>query len=131
MAKKRRGLSRREYGRHAGISAAYVSALVADSKIPTLPDGSLDAVACDAARARNTDAGRYRRRQGARQGSPTGYRNSFIECDACGDSYGLIDARACGSPNAVKYCTPACAADAAAGLTRAQVRRRISRESRA
>jgi hypothetical protein len=131
MAKRRQGLSRRQYGRHAGISAAYVSALVADSKIPTLQDGSLDPEACDAARLRNTDAGRYRRRQAARQGSPTGYRNSSLQCDACGDSFGVIDARGCGSPNAVKYCTPACAADAAAGLTVTQVRRKVGRESRA
>ena len=131
MIKKKRGISLRSYSRLAGVSLAYVQKMLLRGKISSLPDGSLDLEACDRARARNTVQGRGQRRHAARQGSPTGYRNSSLQCDARGDSYGLIDARACGSPNAVKYCTPACAADAAAGLTRAQVRRRISRESRA
>jgi hypothetical protein len=134
MLKKRQGLSRREYGRHAGISAAYVSALVADAKIPTLPDGSLDAASCDAARARNTVQGRGQRRlqrQAARQGYPTGARNSFPECMGCRERYSVLDAKACGSPNAEKFCSQACAIDAAAGLTVAQIRRRVNREARA
>src|ERR1035441_4292775 len=88
MIRKLQGLSNREYGRHAGVSAPYVQKLVAGGKIPCLADGSLDPVACDAARARNTIVGRGQRRQ--RQGSPSGGRNSFLECIACGDSFGVI-----------------------------------------
>jgi|ERR1017187_5890895 hypothetical protein len=127
MAKRRQGLSRREYGRHAGISAAYVSALVADSKIPTLADGSLDAVACDLARSQNTVMGRGQRRIRRNAREPISSRS---DCLACGDRYSVSVSRYYGTVNALRYCSKQCEADAAAGLTRKQIRGRISRESR-
>jgi hypothetical protein len=133
MNKRRQGMSRRQYGKHAGTSAAYVSKLIAKGKLPVLPDGSLNAAACDLARAANTNmyrGERRRQRQAAREGEPTGARNSFPDCLACGESYSVIDAKACGSPNVERFCSGQCAFDAAAGLSVSQVRRKIARESR-
>jgi hypothetical protein len=129
MNKRRQGLSRREYGRHAGISAAYVSKMVGDGKISLLPDGSIDARAADAQRAQRTIVGRGQRRIQMRQGSPTGGRNSFPVCTGCGEGYGLIDARACGSPDPERFCSKECVRDVSDGLSVAQIRRKIKSES--
>ena len=126
MINRRQGLSRREYGRHAGISAAYVSKLVGDAKIPTLSDGSLDPVACDAARARNTIVGRGQRR--LRRNAPESI-GSRPACDACGELYSVPVSRYYGTQNPACYCSRECESDAAAGLSRTAIRRRISRES--
>ena len=126
MINRRQGLSRREYGRHAGISAAYVSKLVGDKKIPLLPDGSIDARVADAARARNTIVGRGQRR--LRRNAPESI-GSCSDCHACGEVYSTAIAGYYGAKNASRYCSEQCERDAAAGLTRAQVRRKIHREA--
>jgi hypothetical protein len=127
MISKRQGLSRRQYGRHAGITAAYVSKLVGDGKIPTLPDGSLDPAACDAARARHTRVGLGQRRM--RRNVPESI-GSCSDCHACGELYSVNVSRYYGTQDASRYCSQRCESDAAAGLTRAQVRRKIHREAR-
>ena len=127
MNKTRQGLSNREYAKHAGVSATYVQKMVAAGKIPCLPDGSLDPAACDLARSRNTVMGRGQRRirRNARE-----LISSRSDCLACGDRYSVSVSRYYGTVNALRYCSKQCEADAAAGLTRKQIRGRISRESR-
>jgi hypothetical protein len=126
MISRRRGLSRREYGRHAGISAAYVSKMVADRKIPILPDGSIDARAADASRAQRTRVGKGQRRLGlqATTESPTAC------CAGCGATYNIAGARSWDSPDAKRFCCAQCCRDVAAGLSIAQIRRKIARELR-
>jgi hypothetical protein len=129
MLRVKVGCSLREYARRAGISLQYVQKLLARGKITPLPDGSIDAAACDLQRSRNTVSGRGQRRlrRAEHQGEPKG-GNSFPDCCGCGESYSRLDSRA---PDPLRFCTPACESDAAAGLTRPQIRRKIARESRA
>jgi hypothetical protein len=133
MNKRRQGLSRRGYAAHAGVSHVYVCKLIERRKIPVLADGSLDPVACDNARARNTVQGRgqrrLQRRQAARESECAA--SGHAECTGCGETFRCLDARACGSPDSSKFCCPQCGIDAAAGLSVSQVRRKIGRESRA
>jgi hypothetical protein len=69
MNKKQLGVSQRAYARIAGVRPSYIQKLVAEGKLPVLPDGTLDPAACEAARQRNTtilglnssDAAAYRK----------------------------------------------------------------------
>ena len=124
---KRQGLSIRQYAKHAGTSHVYISKLLAAGKIPCLPDGSLDPLACDEARARNTIVGRGQRRMG-REVQSADLRNLHLECAACGESYSLIDSRSIGTLNFERFCTPRCQADQETGLSRAQIRRKVAAE---
>ncbi|MGO9539828.1 MAG: hypothetical protein ACLPN2_04430 [Terriglobales bacterium] len=126
--KQRQGLSNRQYGKHAGVSAPYVQKLVNAGKIPVLPDGSLDPVACDAARARNTIMGRGQRRQGKDFEQALG---GYAECIGCGEEYPLIASRNLGTPKFEQFCTANCQADHERGLSRATIRRRIFKEANA
>ena len=129
VARVKGGCSLREYARRARISLSYVQKLLARGKITALPDGSLDPAACDLARSRNTVLGRGQRRlrRAEHTGMPSG-RNSFPECCGCGENFSRLDSRA---PDPLRFCTPSCEADAAAGLTRPAIRRKIALESRA
>ena len=128
MNKTRQGLSNRQYAKHAGVSAPYVQKMVAAGKIPCLPDGTLDPAACDLARSQNTVMGRGQRRIRRNAREPISSRS---DCLACGDRYSVSVSRYYGTVNALQYCSKQCEADAAAGLTVTQVRRKVGRESRA
>jgi hypothetical protein len=51
---EKQGMSRREYGKMIGKHHSWVSGMVRAGKLPALADGSLDPVACDAARQLNS-----------------------------------------------------------------------------
>src|ERR1700693_1820540 len=57
------------YAKLAGIRPSYVQRLVAEGKLPTLPDGSLNPLACDEARRRTTVVGKGQRRWARRHGA--------------------------------------------------------------
>lgn len=131
MTKQRQGLSNRQYAKHAGVSAPYVQKLVNRGKIPVLEDGSLDAAACDLARSRNTISGRGQRRlQRRRRVTSQVPAGSYAECVGCGESFRVLDSRNLGTPKFSEFCTPNCQVDAEAGLSLAQIRRRVGREAR-
>jgi hypothetical protein len=128
MAKKQQGISQRAYAKLAGIRPSYVQRLVAEGKLPTLSDGSLDRQACDEARKRTTVVGkgqrRWSRRHGTNQAPVDGRR---VICEGCGENVRVSDSRMCYSPDPERFCTPECGEDVAAGLTRAQIRRKVAR----
>lgn len=49
------GMSQRAYARHRGVTHRAVQKAIASGRITTMPDGSIDPAAADAAWARNTD----------------------------------------------------------------------------
>ena len=53
MNKTKQGLSAAAYAKSRGLSGSYVARLVRDGRIPTLPDGSIDAEQADRARHEN------------------------------------------------------------------------------
>ncbi len=132
MNKRRLGVSQRAYARLAGVALSYVQKLIRAGKLPTLPDGTLDARACDAARARNTNmyrGERRRMRQAARAGAAEATLPIYHTCSGCHESFREIDARAGGSPDPRRFCSGQCCSDVAAGLSTSQIRRRVNREA--
>jgi hypothetical protein len=61
-AKRRLGLSEREYARHAGISRGAVQKARSSGRLVVHPDGSIDADASDVRRAQATDPAKQRGR---------------------------------------------------------------------
>jgi hypothetical protein len=129
MAKKQQGISQRAYAKLAGIRPSYVQRLVAEGKLPTLSDGSLDRQACDEARKRTTVVGKGQRRWSRRHGTGRTADERFrrFACLGCGENVSVDASRDAASPDPERFCTPKCAEDVAAGLTRAQIRRKVAR----
>jgi hypothetical protein len=134
MAKKQQGISQREYAKLAGVRPSYVQRLVATGKLPVLPDGSLDSVACDAARAKFTRVGRGQRRWQRRHpesaertiapqaeksirmcnlcGQPHWFW-THANCSVCNEDYVLYSApRIDHSPDPQRFCSAKCAGTA-------------------
>jgi hypothetical protein len=132
MNKARSGISQRAYARHAGVSGPYVAKLIKQGKLPTLPDGSLDSVACDVARSRNTNVIegilRKRRRAALNRLMPK-QAQAWLRCAGCGEQYRPSEAANSTqrSPDPSRYCCDLCGTDAAAGLSKAQIRRKDER----
>src|SRR5512134_4008974 len=61
-AKRRLGLSEREYARHAGVSRGCVQKARSSGRLVIYPDGSIDAAASDLRRAQATDPAKQRGR---------------------------------------------------------------------
>jgi hypothetical protein len=130
MRETKQGVSQRQYAKQAGCSAAYIQKLISQGKLPVLQDGTLDPDACDAARAKFTRVGRGKRRWERRHGTrrtPLGLMFRRVTCSGCGESVRVSDNQMCDSPDPERFCTPKCAEDVAAGLTRAQIRQKIAR----
>jgi hypothetical protein len=127
MATRQQGVSLRQYAKHAGCSLTYIQRLLAQGKIKALPDGTLDQRLCDAYRAQNTCVGKGQRRRGLKDTTNA----STASCSGCGEAYNIAGATAGDSPDPKRFCCRQCCNDVAAGLSRAAIRRRISRESEA
>jgi hypothetical protein len=112
-----KGLSVRGYARHCGIAHSYVVRLIQQGKIPVRRDGTIDPEAADRARAENTllDHRRYAK-------APP------RPCKACGWMYPPLLAYQDDSPWPLFYCTPECYADKQAGLTAADIARKLELE---
>jgi hypothetical protein len=132
MNKARLGLSQRGYAKHAGVTGPYVAKLIKQGKLPTLADGSLDAVACDAARSRNTNVVKgilRKRRQAARNRPAPKQAQAWLRCVACGEQYRVAEAgnSTQASPDPQRFCCDLCASDHAAGLSARQIRRKTEK----
>lgn len=88
-------MNQAEYAAHIDRSQQYVSRMVREGKIPVASDGSIDPVAADQARNRNTNLFRgevrHRRRQArqarqVRSAEPSTPISALL-CDGCGGHY--------------------------------------------
>ena len=67
----RKGLSEREYARHAGLSRGAVQKARSSGRLVLHPDGSIDAAASDARRRQATDPAKQRSHRSRRRGTAT------------------------------------------------------------
>jgi hypothetical protein len=128
MKKAKLGISKRAYARRANVDHAYVMRLCKEGKLPVLPDGTLDPVACDRARAQNTQVG----------GGPLRSVHQVIRqqpedpvciCLQCGGRFRFsVAVRVGRSPDGLRFCSDDCAGDAAAAQSRVQTRRWRAKE---
>jgi len=126
------GISQRAYARRAGVSSAYVNKLVKHGKLPLLPDGSLDAAACDVARAKHTNVaiGILRKRWQAAKNRPMPKQaQAWLRCEGCAEQYRVAEAgnSTQASPDPQRFCCDLCASDHAAGLSARQIRRKTEK----
>jgi len=108
-------VSFRSYAKQRGISVSYVSRLVKQGKIPT-HDGLIRPIEADEARGRTTLVGRGQRRWERRHGA------DVARCVGCGAMFPTANARENGSPDPQHFCEDRCAAEVAAGKSRAEIR---------
>jgi len=129
--KTKQGLSRRGYAAHAGVSVSYVQKLITRGAIKLLPDGSIDAVAADAGRAKYTIIGKGQRkleRAKARKAARAEVRTiTGLTCEACGALYRREHSAKTAAPNPDRFCCSDCQADTEAGMSAARIRRRRER----
>jgi hypothetical protein len=115
----------RRYAEHAGVAVSYVSKMAARGAIPVLPDGSIDPIAADEARQRNTIVGRGQRKDHRTRMQPS---TRLVPCKGCGEPYRPSESAEDGAPD-VRFCGMYCLLDFQEGFTQAEMLERRDLES--